>query len=230
MAVTGIGGLIYFMSETEIVVNRGIESKPLRAVATLISYLLHPVFLPVIMTWVIYMITPMSFVQYEGKLSLLFIQIAVATIFFPLLVVALLKALGFISSIFMRTQKERIIPLLATMMCYWWISHVFKNLDAPLVLQVLLRGAYWSIIVLFICSIFFKISMHTMAAGGMLGMLIVLMIVTPVSMTVPLIAGILIAGASGTARMLLGAHTQFEIWVGYILGILVMLAAYWYLV
>lgn len=69
-----------------------------------------------------------------------------------------------------------------------------------------------------------------MAAGGMLGMLIVLMIVTPVSMTVPLIAGILIAGASGTARMLLGAHTQFEIWVGYVLGILVMLAAYWYLV
>ncbi len=218
------------MSETEIVMNRGVESKPLRAIATMASYLLHPVFLPIIMTWVIYMITPMSFVQYEGKLSLVFIQIGVATIFFPLLVVALLKGLGFINSIFMRTQKERIIPLLATMMCYWWISHVFKNLDAPLVLQVLLRGAYWSIIVLFLCSIFFKISMHTMAAGGMLGMLIVLMILSPVSMTVPLIAGILIAGASGTARMLLGAHTQFEIWTGYILGILVMLAAYWYLV
>lgn len=218
------------MSETEIVMNRGVESKPLRAIATIASYLLHPVFLPIIMTWVIYIITPMSFVQYEGKLSLVFIQIGVATIFFPLLVVALLKGLGFINSIFMRTQKERIIPLLATMMCYWWISHVFKNLDAPLVLQVLLRGAYWSIVVLFLCSIFFKISMHTMAAGGMLGMLIVLMILSPVSMTVPLIAGILIAGASGTVRMLLGAHTQFEIWTGYILGILVMLAAYWYLV
>lgn len=218
------------MSETEIVTNRGVESKPLRSIATIVSYLLHPVFMPIIMTWVIYMITPMSFVQYEGKLSLLFIQIGMATIFFPLLVVGLLKGLGFISSIFMRTQKERIIPLIATMMCYWWISHVFKNLDAPLVLQVLLRGAYWSIIALFICSIFFKISMHTMAAGGMLGMLIVLMIVTPVSMAVPFIAGLLIAGASGTARLLLGAHTQFEVWVGYILGILVMLAAYWYLV
>lgn len=218
------------MNKTETVLNRGVESKPLRSLATAISYVLHPVFLPILMTWVIYMITPMSFVQYEGKLSLLFIQIGVATIFFPLLVVALLKGLGFISSIFMRTQKERIIPLLATMMCYWWISHVFKNLDAPLVLQILLRGAYWSIIVLFLCSIFFKISMHTMAAGGMLGMLIVLMIVTPVSMIVPLVAGILIAGISGTARMLLGAHTQFEIWAGYILGILVMLAAYWYLV
>lgn len=218
------------MSETEIVMNKGVESKPLRSIATIASYMLHPVFMPIIMTWVIYIITPMSFVQYEGKLSLLFIQIGIATIFFPLLVVGLLKGLGFISSIFMRTQKERIIPLIATMMCYWWISHVFKNLDAPLVLQVLLRGAYWSIIVLFICSIFFKISMHTMAAGGMLGMLIVLMIVTPVSMALPFIAGLLIAGASGTARLLLGAHTQFEVWVGYILGILVMLAAYWYLV
>ncbi|MBW7913020.1 MAG: hypothetical protein H3C54_04810 [Taibaiella sp.] len=217
------------MSETEIAMNKGVESKPLRALATIVSYMLHPVFLPILMTWVIYAITPMSFVQYEGKLSLVFIQIALATIFFPLLVVGLLKALGFITSIFMRTQKERIIPLIATMMCYWWISHVFKNLDAPLVLQVLLRGAYWSIIVLFICSIFFKISMHTMAAGGMLGMLIVLMIVTPVSMAVPFIAGLLIAGASGTARLLLGAHTQFEVWVGYILGVLVMLAAYWYL-
>ncbi|HEY9177024.1 MAG TPA: hypothetical protein VIN07_05005 [Flavipsychrobacter sp.] len=218
------------MNKTETVFNRGVESKALRSLATIASYVLHPVFLPILMTWVIYMITPMSFVQYEGKLSLLFIQIGVATIFFPLLVVALLKGLGFIGSIFMRTQKERIIPLLATMMCYWWISHVFKNLDAPLVLQVLLRGAYWSIIVLFLCSIFFKISMHTMAAGGMLGMLIVLMMVTPVSMAVPLIAGIFIAGISGTARLLLGAHTQFEIWVGYILGILVMLAAYWYLI
>ena len=147
-----------------------------------------------------------------------------------MLVVVLLKALGFVNSILLRNQKERIIPLLATMMCYWWVSHVFKNIEAPVNMQILMRGAYWSIIVLFVCSIFFKISMHTMAAGGMLGMLIVLTIMSPVQMTIPLFLGILIAGISGTARLLLGAHTQFEIWTGYILGILTMLAAYWYIV
>lgn len=209
---------------------KGAQSKWLRGLATVVSYMLHPVFLPILMTWVIYTISPMSFVQYEGKkLTLVFVQIGLATIFFPVLVVLLLKGLGFIDSIFLRTQKERIVPLLATMMCYWWISHVFKNLDAPLILQVLLRGAYWSIIVLFVCSIFFKISMHTMAAGGMLGVLIVLLMLSPVRMTIPLFLGIFIAGVSGTARMLLGAHTQFEIWSGYVLGILAMLGAYWYL-
>ncbi len=212
-------------------VNKGTSSKPLRVVATIISYLLHPVFMPVLMAWVIYIVSPVSFVKYEGKdLSLVFIQIAISTIFFPVLVVFLLKGLGFIDSIFLRTQKERIVPVLATLICYWWISHVFKNLDAPVILQVLLRGAYVGIILLFVCSIFFKISMHTMAAGGMLGVLIVLMMISPVSMTVPLFIGIVIAGISGTARMLLGAHTQFEIWTGYILGILAMLAAYWYIV
>lgn len=211
--------------------NKGTDNKALKLFATIASYLLHPVFLPIVMTWVIYIISPVTFVKYEGRnLSLVFIQIGMASIFFPILVVLLLKGLGFIDSILLKTQKERIVPLLGTMMCYWWISHVFKTLEAPLILQVLLRGSYWGIIVLFVCSIFFKISMHTMAAGGMLGVLIVLLIITPVSMTIPLFIGIVIAGISGTSRLLLGAHTQFEIWAGYILGILSMLAAYWYLV
>lgn len=211
-------------------VNKPTESKALRIFATIASYILHPIFMPLIMAFVIYLITPFSFAKYDGKqLPLVFIQIALSSIFFPLLVVVLLKGLGFIDSIFMRTNKERIVPVLATMICYWWISHVFKNLDAPLILQVLLRGAYWGMIVLFVCSIFYKISMHTMAAGGMLGILIVLLILSPVKMTIPLFIGIGIAGISGTARMLLGAHTQFEIWTGYLFGILAMLAAYWYL-
>lgn len=213
------------------VINKGTSSVPLRKAAAFVSYLLHPVFMPIVMAFAIYLITPASFTQYEGKeLPLVFIQIALSTIFFPLVVVLLLKGLGFIDSVYMRTQKERIIPVLATLICYWWISHVFKNLGAPLILQVLLRGAYWGMCVLFLCSIFYKISMHTMAAGGMLGVLIVLLIISPVQMTVPLFIGIALAGMSGTARLLLGAHTQFEVWTGYIFGILVMLAAYWYLV
>lgn len=212
-------------------INKGTSNKALRAFATIASYILHPVFLPIIMAWAIYTISPVTFAQYDRRaLTMLFVQLALSTIFFPVLIVLLLKGLGFINSILLKTQKERIVPLLGTMMCYWWVSHVFKNVDAPLILQVLMRGSYWGIIVLFICSIFFKISMHTMAAGGMLGVLIVLLIMSPVSMTIPLFLGIIIAGISGTSRLLLGAHTQFEIWTGYIFGVLSMLAAYWYVV
>jgi membrane-associated PAP2 superfamily phosphatase len=71
--------------------------------------------------------------------------------------------------------------------------------------------------------------MHAVAAGGMIGILVVLMILSPVSMVLPFFAALIIAGIIGTARMLLGAHTRAEIWLGYIVGIVVQLGAYWYM-
>ena len=219
------------MNDIEIQSPRGTQSKPVRVLATIASYILHPVFLPIIMSWVILTISPASFAQYDKKgLTMLFLQIAITTIAFPVLVVVLLKALGFVNSILLRNQKERIIPLLATMMCYWWVSHVFKNIEAPVNMQILMRGAYWSIIVLFVCSIFFKISMHTVAAGGVVGLIIVLMIISPVSMVVPLFTALFFAGVVGTARMILNAHYPLEIWLGYIVGIAAQVGAYYYLV
>ena len=232
MAITNTRGV---MTEAQQIEQLGTKSRPLRLMANVASYVLHPMFMPVVMTYVLYVLSPISFVQYEnvesvlgGGIGIVLVQIAVSTIVFPGVVVLVLKGLDMIQSIQMRTQKERIIPLIGTMVFYWWISHVFKSQDAPLILQTLLRGAYWSIIVLFICSIFFKISMHTMGAGGMLGILTVLLWTSPVEMSIPLFIGILVAGIIGTARLLLGAHTTFEVWAGYVLGFLTQLAAYWW--
>jgi hypothetical protein len=71
--------------------------------------------------------------------------------------------------------------------------------------------------------------MHTSTAGAMIGILIVLMMTSTVNMTIPLLVGIGIAGIIGTARMILGAHQRGDIWLGYIIGILVQLGAYVYM-
>jgi hypothetical protein len=78
-------------------------------------------------------------------------------------------------------------------------------------------------------NIFTKISMHTAAAGGMIGIIIVLMISSPANMVLPLFIAILIAGIIGTARLILGMHQKGDIWLGYIVGILVQLGAYVYM-
>jgi hypothetical protein len=77
-----------------------------------------------------------------------------------------MKPLGFISSYKMPTARERTIPLMATMIFYFWISHVFNNMAGavPQVLKVLLLGNFWGIIVVFIVNIFTRVSMHTSAA------------------------------------------------------------------
>lgn len=215
-----------------------VQSKFVRLMAYIVSYIFHPVFVPTGMTFILYKFAPVSFAGitptqfYRWLLS-----IGITTLFFPLFSLLLMKGLGFVQSIHLRTAKERIIPLIATMIFYFWAAHVFNSLAKepgnnqipPLVLRVLLTGSYWTIIVLFVINIFYKISMHTTAMGGLIGILIVLMIVSPVNMVALLFIALAIAGIVGTARMLLGMHRIWEVWMGYVLGAVMMLAAFLYL-
>jgi hypothetical protein len=209
----------------------------LRVLATFISYIFHPVFMPVLLSVALWKLFPSSFVGITNtKLIYGLISLISTTIFFPLFTVGLLKALGFIQSIFMRVSRDRIIPLIATMTFYFWAQQVFshsfkietRELFWPVIIRILLLGSFWGIVLLFIGSIFFKISMHTTAAGGAIGIMVVLLFLSPVNMLTALFATVIIGGIVGTARLILREHTPAELWMGYAIGIIVQLAAWWY--
>lgn len=203
----------------------------LRFVASLISYIFHPVFMPLLLSVVLWRLLPAEFAPIPQKtLTFRFISLASTTIFFPLLTVALLKALGFLRSVHMRVSRDRIIPLIATMTFYFWAQQVFSHqADTPKIINILLLGSFWGIILLFLGSIFFKVSMHTTAAGGAIGIMTVLMFLATVNMFPALLVTILIGGIVGSARLILREHTPPEIWMGYIIGFIVQLAAWGYL-
>jgi hypothetical protein len=206
------------------------QPKTLRLIANILSYVLHPVFMPTLMAFVLYKLAPVSFAGVTfPQFRMWLLSIGFTTLFFPLFTVILLKGLGFAKSLHMETAKERIVPLMATMIFYFWASHVFNNISSPLILKVLLLGSFWGTIVLFMINIFVKVSLHTAAAGSMIGILLVLMMISPVNMVLPLFIALIIAGLMGTIRLILKAHTPAEIWLGYIVGLLVQLGAYWYM-
>lgn len=223
------------MSEAQqpVPTTRPTQSKPLRMAAHVVSFITHPVFFPLIMAIVMYLIAPESFSAANAKQrGMWFINIGLTGVFFPLFSIALMKPLGFISSYHMPTARERTIPLMTSMIFYFWITHVFNSMPAPaapVALKVLLLGNFWGIIIVFVINIFTKISLHTTAAGGMLGSLMVLAMSTSVSMVLPLIVGVVVAGIVGLSRAALGAHQKGDIWLGYIIGIIVQLAAYVYM-
>jgi len=204
--------------------------KGLRVPAKIVTYFFHPVFMPTVMAIIL---TFLNVTDFRGlniaQRNQLWGNFAMNTIFFPLVSVLLLKAVGFIDSVQMHTTKDRIMPLIATMMFYFWAYLIMKGLQAPLILKVLSLGAFWGIVVVFILNIFIKVSMHTAAAGGAIGVILVLMMYSPTNLILPLLITMVVAGIIGTARLVMQAHTPFEIWLGYIAGILVQLAAYLYL-
>lgn len=189
--------------------------------------------MPLIMAYTLTLLSPVSFAGITPKQQgILLLNVIISAVLFPLFSIGLMKPLGFITSYHMPTAKERTIPLMVTMVFYFWVSHVFNSMTAvpvPLILKVLMLGNFWGVIVLFIINIFTKISMHTAAAGGMLGIIIVLMISSPVNMVVPFFVALVIAGIIGTARLILGAHQRGDIWLGYLIGIAVQVGAYYYM-
>ena len=201
--------------------------------AECVSYLFHPIVMPLLMAYVLRRLTPISFSGVDDKkFGLWLISIGMTTVFFPLFSIGLLKPLGFLKSLKMPNAQDRIVPLMITMIFYFWISHVFNSMPGvavPLILKVLLLGNFWGIILIFLVNIFTKISMHTAAAGGIIGNILVLMIYSPVDMEMPLFISLIVAGVIGTARLITGAHQRGDVWLGYLIGIIVQLGAWVYM-
>jgi len=112
--------------------------------AILVSYLFHPVLVPLYCIAFIVYIHPSYFTGFSGKEKIYTLLIsAVNLVFFPLLTVLLLKALGFISSIYMHSKKDRIIPYIACSIFYFWAYLVFRNQTMyPLILPTFIFGMF----------------------------------------------------------------------------------------
>ncbi len=196
------------------------KSPLLQTVAKIISTLLHPVFIPAFVFAFLVFLSPDLFygVTEKNKIWWL-ITVSYTTITFPLLTVFLLWKLKFIESIHMHHLKERYGPLIASMLFYFWIFWLFhKQFNAPLLIQSFLLGVFLTTVLVFMASIFFKISMHTAAWGGVIAFAILATFHAINYSVLLLIVGLLLAGLVGSARLILKAHSNKQLYAGYLVG------------
>lgn len=196
--------------------------------AHLFSYLFHPLFVPLYVTLFLMYVHPSYFsgIDKQTKLWLPF-SVAQLSIFYPLLTVLLLKALGFIDSVFLKKQRDRIIPFIAAGIFYFWLFQVCRNHPAILnpVVPSFMLGVFLAASAALIANIYFKISMHAIGMGGWLGLFLIIMQSNTMLMTWPLSAVLLITGLVCTSRLLITDHSPKEIYMGLLLGLVSQFAS-----
>jgi len=145
--------------------------------AKLVSYVFHPLFVGVMMAAYLIFIHPYFFVGFSEKQRMLkLLAVINNNLFFPLIVVALLRALGFNKSLLLQTQKERIVPYLASITFFFWSYYVFKNQpEVPRVLVYMCRGMFISAAIALVLNNNYKISMHGIGVGGLMGLMTVIL-------------------------------------------------------
>ena len=201
---------------------------PLRLFAWVISILFHPLFIPLYIGYYTACIHPRFFSGYSSQERLMVVlRIGINMVAFPILSVLLLKAVGFIESNLLKKQKDRIIPYIGCGIFFFWMYLVFRNQpQIPIVLTAFVFGVFLASSAALIANIYYKISMHAIGCGGMVGFFLLLVHYYPSSpVTIPLMLSLLLTGMVCTSRLIIRSHSQKEIYMGLLVGISFQLIA-----
>jgi hypothetical protein len=201
----------------------------LSAVAHVLSVICHPLFVPVIGTWLVIKTHPFAFAGFDHKsLFRIYGSVASNTVILTGFTVLILKQLKFISSIRLPTRRDRVVPYVATMTFYFWAFMVFKHQpQIPGMLTAFLLGNFIAVILAFLSNLMLKISMHALGMGGLLGLACCFIGDPYYNITLPLMVIILVTGAVCTSRLILGEHSLREIYLGALFGVFAQLLASW---
>jgi len=202
----------------------------IRMPAKIISYIFHPVFIPVYVAWFLINIQPYLFVSFiEWKKTTTIIQFLVMYSFFPLITTFLLKRLNFIDSVYLKTQKDRIIPYIICMIYYFWVWYVlYRQPDYPPAIVQFSLAIFIASIVGLMANIYIKISMHAISTGVMLMFIILQAFKGNDGFGIYITVALLITGLVCTSRFIVSDHTQKEVYIGLLAGIISQLFASWF--
>ena len=192
----------------------------IRHLSSSISYVLHPIFVPLISAFILFQLP----IYYNYKLTqayfnVVYLLITANLILVPLGLAIYLKRIGVIQSLKMRTTRERRAPFLFTTLLYFLTFYVLKSISFPkFYLQLFLASTFIILLLSILAFVNIKWSAHLSAMGGLFGMMIVTSKTLSINLSWGLIIVILISGLLASARLALNAHNLKEVSFGFLLG------------
>ena len=196
--------------------------------AKIISYLFHPLFMPTYgMTLLFFSnalsgFNPYALPEVMHNNALIFAVVISLTLVIPGIAAVLLKRMGKIQSLQMKTRQERQIPFAITGFCYLAAYTILQNVLQPVnhMVLIVLAGAQLAILIALIVSAYWKVSLHMIGIGGLLGMQLLMIKLFHIPWEILLYATVLLAGFIGFARLRLNAHEPLQVLVGFVIGVL----------
>ena len=189
----------------------------------LISILLHPMFMPILALHLTLLVLPSLAFTLSQNLLLIYGILIFSTMVLPLISIFWLMQKGKVSSLEMSNHKERSLPLFKTVIWMSFCYYLLQNLlfYTP-ILKAELLGAILIILLAAIISKFWKISLHLLGIGGVVGVFIALQIMHGDFLYL-LLLFILLSGLLGVARIKQKAHNYAQVYAGFLVGLSVEL-------
>ena len=190
-----------------------------------ISYIFHPVLIPIVFTLFYFIIIPNHIPRKFAYWVLIIVFIT--TYIFPILLLYFLKKVKLIENYLLSSINERKFPILffATITLLLGLLLLKSNIVDLLAFSFF--GCALALSISFIL-LFIKIktSLHTLGISGLIGFISIISYEYKINLLVLLILLLLIFGIIATSRLKLQAHKMSEVLIGFIIGSLSQLIIY----
>lgn len=191
----------------------------LTGVSNFLSWIFVPMMMPVYGAIIAFTLSILSFNMLSVRV--LFIGlVAGINLMLPISVIIILKRVGVLSDYGVNRRSERRLPYLIGIVCLIATAVLLYFKHAPLWFVAFYVGGALAGIIELLVNLRWKISAH---AAGVAGVVALLSYLVLYDFTLPsafgwLVASVAIAGLVGSARILLGKHSVWQVLAGYAVG------------
>ena len=194
------------------------KEKNIILAARIMSMIFTPFYLPLVGLVALFLFSYMSLLPLAYKLPTL-LTVYISTILMPSLLIHLYRRFQGWTSKELGRKERRIVPYLISILCYFGCFFLMEYRNTPRVISIILVAALVIQMVCALINVWWKISTHTAAIGGVAGGLVVYSIAFSFNPIWWLAFVILLAGMVGTARMILRQHTLAQVVTGFLVGV-----------
>ena len=187
--------------------------------ARVLSMVFTPFYLPIIGLVVLFFFSYLSMFPWSYKFHVL-LMTYLFTILMPTVLIHLYRRYQGWNLIELGQRERRMVPYVISILCYFTCIYVMERLHMPHFMGSIIIAALLVQIVCAITNIWWKISTHTAAIGGVGGALFAFAEYLGFNPVWWLCLVFLVAGLLGTSRMILRQHNLAQVvtgfWVGFV--------------
>lgn len=187
--------------------------------ARAMSILSTPFYLPVIGLAALFSFSYLTLLPWSYKL-LVVAMVYLFTVLLPTLLIHLYRKYQGWSLLDIGAKERRMVPYVISILCYFACFYLMNVLHIPRFMSSILVAALIIQVVCALINVWWKISTHTAAIGGVAGALISFSLIFSFNPVWWLCIVIILAGMVGTSRMILRQHSLFQVVAGFLVGLL----------
>ncbi len=194
------------------------KEKNIILTARVLSMVFTPFYLPLVGLMALFVFSYMNLLPWQYKLMVLGL-VYIFTILLPSIFIHLYRRYQGWDLIELGTRERRMVPYVISILCYFGCYYLMTMLHIPSFMARILLAALLIQIVCAVINVWWKISTHSAAIGGVAGAIVAFSFLFSFNPNWWLCVVLVIAGMVGSSRIILRQHSLAQVLTGFLVGL-----------